>query len=61
MIETDTIIIIVDGVPMAEINLTFMGDWRLGVNYLSIVKLMFILEKEICFISGILLARVFNQ
>ena len=60
VIETNNIIITVDGLPMVETNLTFMGDQKLSVNDLSFVKVLFILEMETCFISGIWLARVFN-
>ena len=42
---------------MAENKVTFMGDHTLGVNDLSFAKVAFILEMEISFISGILLAR----
>ena len=44
------IIITVVGVSMAE------GP-EFGVNHLSFIKVLFILEMETCFISGILLAR----
>ena len=45
------------GVPMVENIWTFMGDQKLGVNDLSSVNILFILEMDTCFISGILLAR----
>ena len=49
--------ITVVGVPMVKNNLTFIGDQILGVNDLSFVKVLFMLEMETCFISGNLLAR----
>ena len=45
------------GVPMAKHILTFMGDQKLGINDLSFVKVLFILEMETCFIFAIFLAR----
>ena len=45
------------GAPMVENILTLMGDQKLGIYDLSFVKVLFILEMETCFISGILLAR----
>ena len=39
------------GVPMVESILTFRGDQKLGVNDLSFVTILFILEMDPCFIS----------
>ena len=43
-------------VPMVENILIFMGDQKLGINDVSFVKVLFILEMETCFISGMLIA-----
>ena len=45
------------GVPMVQNDLTFIGDQNIGVNDLNFVKVLFILEMETCFISGILQTR----
>ena len=41
------------GVPMVEKILTFTGDQKLGGNDLSSVNVLFMLEMDKCFISGI--------
>ena len=45
------------GVPMLENIATFMGDQKLGGNDLSFVNILLILKMDMCFISGILLAK----
>ena len=45
---------------MVEMNLTLLGDQEIIFIDLSFVKVMFILNRDMCFISGILLARVCN-
>ena len=60
MIEINNMIITVVGVPMVKNNLIFIWDQKLGINDLSFVKVLSILEMKTCFISGILLARAYN-
>ena len=45
------------GVPKVENIITFMGDQKLGGNDLSFVNVPFILKRDTCFNSGILLAK----
>ena len=46
------------GVPIVENIWTFRRDQKLGGNDLSFVNVLFILEMDTCFISGILLGKV---
>ena len=46
------------GEPMVENISTFMGDQKFGVDDLSFVKVVFISEMEMCFISDFLLAQI---
>ena len=55
--DRNNIIINVVGIPMVENILTFMGDQKLGINDMNFIQVLFILEMETYFISGILLAR----
>ena len=45
------------GKPMVENILTFMGDQKIGRNDLVCINILFMLKMNICFISGILLAK----
>ena len=50
------IIIPVTGVPIVEMNLTLLNDWEvIGIDP-SFVKVLFMLNTNMCVISGILLA-----
>ena len=60
MIEINNMIITAIGVPTIENNLIFMGDQTLDINDLSFINVLFILEMEACFVSGILLAKASN-
>ena len=42
---------------MVENNLTFMDDQKVGGNDLIFIKVLFILNTDMCFILGILLAK----
>ena len=57
IINTNIIVVII-GVTIIESNLTSVDDQRVGRNDLSLVKVLFILNTYMCFISGILLARL---
>ena len=45
---------------MVENNLTSVDHQNIGVIDLIFVKVLFVLNTDMCFISGILLARVFK-
>ena len=53
------IMIAVIGVPIVENNLTSMDYQKLGGNDLILVKVLFMLNTNMCFISHILLAKFF--
>ena len=44
-------------VTMVGNNLTSVDDLKVGGNDLIFVKVLFMLDKDICFISGILLVK----
>ena len=53
-------IITVTGVPLIEMNLTLSDDQEvIGID-LSFVKVLFMLNTDMCFILGILVARICN-
>ena len=54
------IMIAIIGVPMVENSLTSVDDWKVGGNDLILVKVLFMLNTDMCFISGILLAMLFK-
>ena len=58
--DRNNIMISANEVPVVKNILTFMGDQKLGGNDLSFVNVLFILKIDTCFISGILLAKIFN-
>ena len=60
MITEINIIITVTVVPIVDMNLALLdGQEVLGID-LSFVKVLFMLNKDMCFISGILLTRLCN-
>ena len=54
------IIVVNMGVPIVESNLTSVDDQKVGKNDLSLVKVLFMLKTDMCFISCILLAKLFK-
>ena len=54
------IIIAIMGVSMVEKSWTFVDDQKVGGNDIILVKVLFILNIDMCFISGILLAMLFS-
>ena len=46
--------IVVIGVPMVENDLASMGDQKVGGNDIILAKLLFMLNTDMFFISGIL-------
>ena len=59
IINTNIIVAII-GVPIVENNLTSMDDQKVGSNDLILVKVLFMLNRDMYFISGILLAMPFK-
>ena len=53
-------IITVTGVPIAEMNLTLLDDQEVIGTDLRFGRVLFMLNMDMCFILGILLARVCN-
>ena len=53
-----SIIVVVIGLPIVESNFTFMDDQKVGGDDLHFVKVLFMLNTDICFISSILLAKL---
>ena len=51
--------IVIIGVPMVENNLTSVDDQKVGGNDLILVRVLFMLNTDMCLISGILLAKLF--
>ena len=47
-------------VPIVESNFSLVGDQKVGGTDLSLVKVLFMLNTDICFISSILLTRLFK-
>ena len=45
------------GVPMVENNLTSVDDQKLCGNNLIFINVLFMLKTDMCFLSGILLAK----
>ena len=54
IIINNNIMIGVIGVPMVQNNLTSMDDQKVGGNDLILVKILFMLNTDMCLISGIL-------
>ena len=46
--------IVAIGVPMVENNIASVDDQKVGGNDLIIAKVLFMLNRDMCFISGIL-------
>ena len=55
-----TIIVVIIGVPIVKSNCTSMDDQKVVGDDLSFVKVLFMLNTDMCFISSILLARLFK-
>ena len=53
LIINNNIMIAIIGVPMVEKNLTSMDDKNVGGNGLSLVQVVFMLNTDMFFISGI--------
>ena len=60
IIINTNIMVVIMGVPIVESNLTSVDDQKVGGNNLSLVKVLFLLNTDMCFISGILLAKLFK-
>ena len=60
MITEINIIITVTGIPIVEMNLILLDDQEVVCIDLSFVKVLFMLDMDICFILGILFARLCN-
>ena len=60
VIINTNIMVVFMGVPMVESNLTSVGDHEVDGNDLILVKVLFMLNTDICFISGILSAMLFK-
>ena len=54
------IMVVIIGVPMVENSLTSVDDKKVGSNDLILFKVLFMLNTDMCFISGILLAILFK-
>ena len=54
------IMIVIIGMPMVENSLTFVDNQKVGGNDLILVKVLFMLNTDMCFISHILLAMLFK-
>ena len=57
IIDRNNILVTTVVVAMADNILIFMGGPKISVNDLSFVTVLFILEMEMCFISGIFLVK----
>ena len=55
-----SIIVVIIELPIVESSFTFMDDQKVGGDDLSLVKVLFMLNTNMCIISGILLARLFK-
>ena len=53
-----SIIVVIIGVPIIESNSTIVDDQKVGGDNLSFLKVLFMLNTDMCFFSGILLARL---
>ena len=60
VIINTNIMIVVIGLLIVGSNLTSVDDQNVGGNDLSLVKVLFMLNTDMCFISGILLAKLFK-
>ena len=57
LIINNNIMITIIGVPMVVNNLTSMDYQRVGSDNLIFIKVLFMLNADMCFISGIFLAK----
>ena len=59
IINTNIMVVVME-VPIVESNLTSVDDKKVCGNDLSPIKVLFILNTDMCFISDILLAMPFK-
>ena len=55
------IMVIIMGEPVVESNLTSVDDQKVDGNDLCLIKVLFMLNTDMCFISGILLAKLLKM
>ena len=55
-----TVIAVIIGVPFVESKFTSVDDQKVGGDDLHFVKVLLMLNTDMCFISGILLAGLFK-
>ena len=54
-----SIMVVIIEMLMVESNFTFMDDQKVGGDDLSFVKVLLMLNTDMCLISSVLLARLF--
>ena len=59
IINTNNVIVVI-GVPMLDNNLISVNDQKVDANELFLVKVLFMLNTDMCFMSRILLAMLFK-